>query len=118
MSSGNNQEPKSNSDEEEQTSQERDESATSESKTISPDKDKVELEQLKKECGDYKDKYLRSIAEAENLRKRLHKERHDMTQMAVQSIIVDFLNPFDHLENALAFTGNMSDEVKNWGGRL
>lgn len=74
----------------------------------------VELEQLKRESGDYKDKYLRSIAEAENLRKRLHKERHDMTQFALQSIITDFLNPIDHMENALAHTNGMSEEVKNW----
>lgn len=74
----------------------------------------IELEQLKKEASEYKDKYLRSIADAENLRKRLHKERHDLTQMAVQSVIVDFLNPIDHMENALGHTNGMSDEVKNW----
>lgn len=74
----------------------------------------LELEQLKKESTEYKDKYLRCIAEAENLRKRLHKERHEMTQLALQGIIVDFLNPIDHLETALSFTTNMSDEVKNW----
>lgn len=74
----------------------------------------IEVEQLKKEASDYKDKYLRSIAEAENLRKRLHKERHDMTQMAIQSVITDFLNPIDHMENALAYENGMSDEVKNW----
>lgn len=74
----------------------------------------IEYEQLKKDASEYKDKYLRAIADSENLRKRLHKERHDLTQIAVQSIIVDFLNPIDHMENALAFTGNMSNEVKNW----
>jgi molecular chaperone GrpE len=74
----------------------------------------TELEQLKKESMEYKDKYLRSIAEAENLRKRLHKERQEMTQMALQSILVDFLDPIDHLENALAHTHNVADEVKNW----
>lgn len=74
----------------------------------------IELEQIKRESSEYKDKYLRSIAEAENLRKRLHKERHDMTQLAVQSVMTDFLNPIDHLENALSFTSNMSEEVKNW----
>lgn len=73
-----------------------------------------ELERLKNEANDFKDKYLRSIADAENLRKRLHKERHDLTQLAVQSIIVDFLDPIDHLENALAHMAGMSDEVKNW----
>lgn len=74
----------------------------------------IELEHLKKEATENKDKYLRSIAESENLRKRLHKERHDMTQFALQNVIVDFLNPIDHMENALSFTDGMSDDVKNW----
>lgn len=88
------------------------ESSTTEPKKITITD--IELEQIKKEASEYKDKYLRSIAEAENLRKRLHKERHDMTQLAIQGVMTDFLNPIDHLENALAFTSNMSDEVKNW----
>lgn len=96
----------------ESTAKEKDSQPTREPKPITISD--MEYEQLKKEVNEYKDKYLRSIAEAENLRKRLHKERHDMTQMAVQSIIVDFLNPIDHMENALSFTDNMSDEVKNW----
>ena len=74
----------------------------------------IELEQLKHEAADFKDKYLRAIAESENLKKRLQKERQEMTQMAVQTVIVDFLNPIDHMENALSFTDSMSDEVRNW----
>lgn len=74
----------------------------------------LEYEQLKKELSENKDKYLRAIAESENLRKRLHKERHDMTQMAVQSVVVDFLDPIDHMEKALSFTDGMSEDVRNW----
>jgi molecular chaperone GrpE len=74
----------------------------------------VELEQLKKEASEFKDKYLRLLAESENARKRLYKERQELTQFAVQNLIVDFLNPIDHMENALNYTQNMSDEVKHW----
>lgn len=74
----------------------------------------LELEHLKREIHEYKDKYLRSIAEAENLRKRLNKERQEMMQMAIQSVIVDFLTPLDHMEKALSFTDQMSEEVNNW----
>lgn len=74
----------------------------------------MEYEQLKKEAAENKDKYLRSIAESENLRKRLHKERHEMTQFSIQTVIIDFLNPIDHMEMALAHTEGMSNEVKNW----
>lgn len=74
----------------------------------------IELEQLKKELTECKDKYLRTLAESENARKRLYKERQEVTQFAVQNVIVDFLNPIDHMENALKYTEQMSDEVKHW----
>lgn len=73
-----------------------------------------ELDQLRKDATEYKDKSLRLLAEMDNARKRMQKEKHDLTQYAVQNVIVDFLNPVDHLENALQFTQQMSDEVKNW----
>lgn len=73
-----------------------------------------ELRMLQKEIVEYKDKYLRLLADAENARKRLQKERQEMTRYAVESIIVDFLRPLDNLENALRFSQEMSDEVKNW----
>ncbi len=74
----------------------------------------IELEQLKKEAAEFKDKYLRLLAESENARKRMQKERQELIQYAVQNVIVDFLNPIDHLENALKFTQQASDEVKHW----
>lgn len=74
----------------------------------------IELEQLKKELAEAKDKYLRTLAEAENARKRLAKEKQEMIQYALQNLIVDFLNPIDHMENALKFTQQMSDDVKHW----
>lgn len=73
-----------------------------------------ELEKLKSEAAEYKDKYLRVLAEAENTRKRLQKERQEMIQFAVQNVLVEFLNPIDHLQKALSFTEQASDEVKHW----
>ncbi len=74
----------------------------------------IELEMLQKEASEYKDKYLRMLAEMENVRKRLQKERHELVQYAVQNVIVDFLNPIDHMESALGYTEQMSDQVKHW----
>lgn len=73
-----------------------------------------EIEQCKKDVAEYKDKYLRQLAEMENMRRRLHKERQELVQHAMQNVIVEFLNPIDHMENALKHTQQMSDEVKNW----
>lgn len=76
--------------------------------------DKELIEELKQQVSDYRDKYLRGLAESENLRKRMQKERQELLQYAVQGVIVDFLSPIDHLENALKFADQASDEVKNW----
>lgn len=74
----------------------------------------IELEKLKSELKEYKDKYLHALAESENARKRLQKEKQELIQYALQNVIVDFLNPIDHMENALKYTQQMSDEVKRW----
>jgi molecular chaperone GrpE len=73
-----------------------------------------ELKSLHNEVLEYKDKYLRLLADADNTRKRLQKEREEINRYAIESIIVDLLSPLDNLENALRFAQEMSDEVRNW----
>lgn len=73
-----------------------------------------ELKGLQKELMDYKDKYLRLLADAENARKRLQKEKQEISRYAIEGLIVDFLHPLDNFENALRFAQDMSEEVKNW----
>jgi len=74
----------------------------------------LEVRRLREASDEFKDKYLRGLAESENLRKRMQKEKQDLMQYAVQGIINDFLNPIDHFENALKFTDQASDDVKHW----
>ncbi len=69
---------------------------------------------LNEEIIDYKDKYLRSLAEADNARKRLQKEKQDMTRFAVENVISEILSPIDNLENALNCTAHLSDEMRSW----
>lgn len=73
-----------------------------------------ELRNLRREANEYKDKYLRLLAEMENTRKRMQKERQEMTQYAIENVIVEFLKPLDQLENALRHADQASNEVKNW----
>jgi molecular chaperone GrpE len=68
-----------------------------------------------KEALEYKEKYLRLLAESENMRKRLQKEKQEMTAFAAERLMSEFLQPIDHMENALKYTELMSDEVKHWG---
>lgn len=73
------------------------------------------LEKLQMEASEYKDKYLRLLAESENARKRLQKERQELIQYALQNLVVDFLSPIDHFENALKYAEESpSKEVQHW----
>ena len=74
----------------------------------------TELDLLKAERQEFKDKYLRLLADAENARKRLGKEKQDAAQYLLQDFVSEFLMPIDNMENALAFADQMSDEVRNW----
>lgn len=69
-----------------------------------------ELEQLR----EYKDKYLRLLAESENTRKRMQRERQESVRHAIGDVIVEFLHPLDHLENALKFADQATPDVQNW----
>jgi molecular chaperone GrpE len=73
-----------------------------------------ELEALKEAKKDFEQKYWLGLAETENSRKRIVKERDGDRRYAVQGVILDLLNPIDHLEKALAHSDNAPDEVQNW----
>ncbi|MDF2549686.1 MAG: grpE [Chlamydiales bacterium] len=73
-----------------------------------------ELSKLQDEVQSYKDKYLRSLAESENARKRLQKENEDLTAYAVKDLVLEFLQPIDYFKNALKYAGDATDEIKNW----
>jgi len=63
---------------------------------------------------DFKDKYFRLLAEMENTRKRMQKEKHEMTRFAIENVIAEVLGPIDTFESALGFTEQMSEETRNW----
>ena len=69
------------------------------------------LQENLKEC---QDKYLRVLAESENTRKRMQKERQELTKYAIENVLTEFFHPLDSFEKALQFAESMSDEVKNW----
>jgi molecular chaperone GrpE len=79
-----------------------------------PKEDIQALNPMETELKECKDKYLRLLAESENVRKRMLKEKQDSIRFAVGNILADFLGPIDNFENALSATHNMSGEVKQW----
>lgn len=73
-----------------------------------------ELRNIQRELMEYKDKYLHLLADVDNARKRMQKEKHELARFALEGFVVDFLRPLDNFENALRFSQEMSDEVRNW----
>jgi molecular chaperone GrpE len=62
----------------------------------------------------WKDKYLHTLADMENMRKRMQKERSETLKFGTESTVGEFLPAMDNFENALRFTTTASPEVKNW----
>jgi molecular chaperone GrpE len=78
--------------------------------------EETNIEQLAaaEEAIDYKDKYLRLLADVENTRKRMLKEKQDMVRFGIENILGEILGPMDNLENALKHAENLSGELRNW----
>jgi len=60
-----------------------------------------EIASLKKENLEWKDKALRTLADTDNLRKRLEREKNEFFQFALTDILKDILLVLDNLERAL-----------------
>ena len=61
----------------------------------------AEIERLKAALATEADRRLRGLAEVENLKKRLIKEKEDFQKYATESLIADLLPVLDHLDMAL-----------------
>ena len=68
-----------------------------------------EIETLRQELGEMKDKYIRKVAEFENYKKRSLKERMDLIQTAGKEVITDLLEVMDDLERAEKQISNSGD---------
>ncbi len=60
-----------------------------------------ELEEIKQEMANLRDEYLRTVAEKDNLRKRLEREKNDFFQFALSDQLKEFLVILDNFERAL-----------------
>ncbi len=77
-----------------------------------PVTDEPELETLRNELGEMKDKYIRKVAEFENFKKRSLKERMDLIQTAGKEVIVDLLEVLDDCERAEKQMSTLDDKAK------
>jgi len=68
-----------------------------------------EVEGLRSELGELKDKYIRLAAEFDNFRKRNAKEKLELMQTAGKDVIVSLLDVLDDLERAQKQIENSKD---------
>jgi len=61
----------------------------------------LEIDKLKAEVQEYKEKYLRQVAEFDNFRKRNARERLELIQTAGKDVIVSLLDVLDDCDRAL-----------------
>lgn len=62
--------------------------------------DDSNIDILKKEIEDWKSKYLRALADYQNLEKRVVEQRQDIVRYAAEKIIQELLSVLDTLEKA------------------
>ena len=65
-----------------------------------PVADESELEKLKADLEEMKDKFLRKVAEFDNFKKRSSKEKMEFIQMAGKEVIIDMLEVLDDCARA------------------
>lgn len=60
-----------------------------------------DVERLTQEVAEYKDRYLRTVAEMDNMRKRLEREKADFIKFSNESILKDMIPVLDSLDKAV-----------------
>ncbi|MEE9561708.1 MAG: nucleotide exchange factor GrpE, partial [Thermoanaerobaculia bacterium] len=68
-----------------------------------------EVNQLQGELADLRDRSTRTLADFDNYRKRIERERRDERRYAAFESLRDFLGVIDNLERALASEGSAED---------
>lgn len=77
-----------------------------------------ELSALQAENADLKDRLARSLAELENYRRRVQREKEDLAIYANQKLILSLLPVLDNLDRALATPATAGDEKLRQGVEL
>ncbi len=65
-----------------------------------------------REWAEYKDRYLRTLADLENLRKRFEKEKRDYIDYATQDLIYELVQVLDNFDRALSAAGSSDDTYR------
>lgn len=70
------------------------------------------IEELENQNAELKDKYMRAMAETENIRKRAAKEKIDIIKRANKDLLLSLLNFMDNFERAIK-AGENNPDIQN-----
>ena len=73
------------------------------------DADVPEVEQLRREVQEEKDRYLRILAEFDNAKKRLHRDKEEFARYAAETVVRELLPIIDSLDQALVAVDQQAD---------
>lgn len=73
---------------------------------------KKEYEKLQNDAKDYYNKMLRAIAELENYKKRVQKEKEQYLKFSQENIIKEIINVYENFNRALFYSDDKKEDVK------
>ncbi|WP_176737110.1 nucleotide exchange factor GrpE [Oligoflexus tunisiensis] len=76
------------------------------------------IRHLEEEVQDAKDKYLRTLAELDNMRRRHERDRQDLLKFATEKLLQDLLPVLDSFEKATVVVGTDADNAIVEGIRM
>ena len=88
-----------------------DQTETEESLGASTDKLVIELERIKAESKEWRDRFLRKAAEMENFRKRTDKEKPELLINAKSAVLLEILPVMDACERAMESFDSVGEET-------
>ncbi len=89
------------------------------SSVVNPPSDwEAQLQAAREESAQYKDKYLRELAEMENFRKRQERVAQDRSQRYKRDLIEKVLEVMDNLDRAMRYEDSMDRESLQQGLRM
>ena len=78
---------------------------------ITPVGESAQVEELRKEIHDLRDRLLRSRADIDNFRKRTEREKQDFYRYALSDIMRELLPVLDNFERALAAKAQSAEDI-------
>ena len=72
------------------------------------------LEELKGKCDEYLAGWKRALADYDNLKKDLSRERGEMRRDAMEAAAEEFIPALEHFDAAVRFTPEVDDKAKGW----